>query len=177
MVPLVLIVALGLGLLVPFRWVSGPLDPREVAWAFCEYFTGNALEELMFHGYLLVVVSRSIGSLRSLLVLAALFGLFHLPGLAGMAAIKMVCTTAAWSIVFGLAYVRTGTLWAAIGMHAFGNTLLHRIGGMSGEPSLFRIVFTGAWPIAYDPGFVVFVAVGITAAIALFVVPIPGRRR
>jgi uncharacterized protein len=166
-VPFMVLMAAILRLLTPFHWVPGDLSFQDLVWSFGEYFTGNAIEELMFHGYLLVVLFRSVGLARSLLILGACFGLFHLPGLSGIAAMKMIGSTASWSIVFGLAYIRTGSLWTAIGMHAFGNTLLHRIMGMSVEPSSFRVVFTSASPASYDPGFLALVAATVPAVLLL----------
>jgi len=166
-VPFMILMASILRLLTPFHWVLGELTWQDLGWSFAEYFTGNAFEELMFHGYLLVALCRSMGFTPSLLILGVFFGLFHLPGLSGIAAIKMICSTASWSIVFGLAYIRTGSLWTAIGMHVFGNTLLHSVMGMSVEPSLFRVVLNGGSPTFYDPGFLALVAATMPAVFLL----------
>jgi membrane protease YdiL (CAAX protease family) len=130
-----------------------------------EYFAGNFGEELAFRGYFLLVLTRYLGLTRALLIGALLFGLFHLPGLSGTEAIKMVCTTGALSFVFSYGYVLTGSLWTAVGMHVFGNVILHEVLGMSGKPGIAAMVFHEPWPSAYDPAFLVWLGVSVPVAV------------
>jgi len=167
-VPLIFGIAALLRLLVPFHWVAGELRWHELPGQFARYLLGNSVEELIFRGYLLVTLRRSLGLARALAITALLFGLFHLPGMSGMAALKMICTTAAMSVVFALAYLRTGSLWTAIGLHAATNLLLHRVLGGSGErQSLLQMQFERSWPAGYDPGLVSLLAVVAVAALCL----------
>jgi membrane protease YdiL (CAAX protease family) len=151
----------------PFRWESGVLPGRDVAWHFAEYFGSNFTEELIFRGYLLLILQRSLGLARALLIASLLFGVFHLPGLSGISALKMICTTTLFSCVLGLVFIRTGSLWTAVGMHVVGNTVLHRVLGMSGEESVFRIEFMKP-PAAYDAGLIAYVVVSLVTITALF---------
>jgi len=157
-----------LRLMVPFHWVRGALGWHELAGQFSRYLIGNSVEELIFRGYLLVMLRRWLGLPRALAITGVLFGLFHLPGMSGIAALKMVCTTAGMSVVFAMAYVRTKSLWTAIGVHVSANMLLHRVLGMSGEQqSMFRMQIDGRWPAGYDPGLIAYFSVIAVAALWL----------
>jgi len=167
-VPVIFAMAGALRLMVPFHWVPGTLRWHELPGQFARYLVGNGVEELIFRGYLLVMLRRWLGLPRALAITGVLFGLFHLPGMSGIAALKMVCTTAAMSVVFAMAYVRTKSLWTAIGVHVSSNMLLHRVLGMSGEQqSLFRMQIDGRWPAAYDPGLIAYFSVVAVAAFCL----------
>jgi uncharacterized protein len=163
-VPVILAMAGALWLLVPFHWERGAMPWSQLAWKAAEYFAGNFGEELAFRGYFLLVLARYLGLTRALLIGALLFGLFHLPGLSGMEALKMVCTTAAMSFVFAYGYVLTGSLWTAVGLHVFGNVILHEVLGMGGKPGIATMVFHEPWPSSYDPGLLVWLGVSIPTA-------------
>jgi len=157
-----------LRLMVPFHWVPGALRLHELPGQFSRYLLGNSVEELIFRGYLLVMLRRWLGLPRALAISGVLFGLFHLPGMSGIAALKMVCTTAGMSVVFAMSFVRTKSLWTAIGVHVSANMLLHRVLGMSGEQqSLFRMQIDGRWPTGYDPGLIAYFSVIAVAALWL----------
>jgi membrane protease YdiL (CAAX protease family) len=160
-VPIILAMAGALWLLVPFHWERGAMTWSQVAWKTAEYFAGNFGEELAFRGYFLVVLARYLGLTRALMIGALLFGLFHLPGMSGTEAIKMVCTTGALSFVFAFGYVLTGSLWTAVGLHVFGNVILHEVLGMGGRPGIATIVFHEPWPSSYDPAFLAWLVVSI----------------
>ncbi len=163
------VVAGVLSLTAPFHWKPGSLSWSGLGWCAAEYFAGNAGEELMFRAYLLLAMQRAFGTAPALVIVSLLFGLFHLPGLSGVVAVKMICTTGVWSLVFALGFLKTGSLWTAIGLHAFGNTLLHRVMGMSGDESLFRADFRAPLPNGYgDPGFLTFAGVTLFTAVCLF---------
>jgi membrane protease YdiL (CAAX protease family) len=148
-----------LWLLLPFHYQRGSLSLAAFSLRAVEYLGGNAGEELIFRGYLLLLLRRHCGLLAALVITAFLFGLFHLPGLSGATAIKMICTTFLGGILFAYGFLFTGTLWSAIGLHVAGNIVLHHILGLSGQPSLLTPVFEQPWPTAYDPAFVVWLAV------------------
>jgi membrane protease YdiL (CAAX protease family) len=164
-VPVLLAMAGALWLLVPFHWERGAMTWSQLAWKTAEYFAGNFGEELMFRGYFLLVLARYLGLTRALWIGALLFGVFHLPGLSGVEAVKMVCTTAAMSFVFAYGYVLTGSLWTAVGMHVFGNVILHQVLGMSGQAAMATLVFHEPWPGTYDPGFLACLGVSISVAV------------
>lgn len=167
-VPVLCLMAGVLWVLVPFHWEPGVLTGSGLGWRLLEYVGGNCGEELMFRGYLFLALARWMGMGRALLVVSVMFGLFHLPGLSGAAAIAMVCTTALWSILFGLAFAKTGSLWTAMGVHAAGNTVLHRVMGLSGAESLARLHFDAARPSGYDPGLIAVVVGTVPVIICLY---------
>jgi membrane protease YdiL (CAAX protease family) len=164
-VPVILAIAGALWLLVPFHWERGAMAWSQLGWKTAKYFAGNFGEELAFRGYVLVVLTRYLGLTRALLIGALLFGLFHLPGLSGMQAIKMICTTGAMSFVFAYGYVLSGSLWTAVGLHVFGNVILHEVLGMSGKSGIATMVFHEPWPSSYDPAFLVWLGVSIPVAV------------
>jgi membrane protease YdiL (CAAX protease family) len=164
--PIILVMAGALWLAIPFHWERGTLEWSRFLWQFAEYIGGNFGEELIFRSYLLLVFARYFGISRALVLTGLLFGLFHLPGLAGIAALKMVSTTALGSVIFAAAYLLSGSLWTAVGAHAWGNLLLHQALGLSGQPAWLRVVWDADWPRHYDPPFVVWVLVsGLCAAL------------
>jgi membrane protease YdiL (CAAX protease family) len=175
--PILIAMVGAMWLLAPFDWQPGMLPWKDLGRLTAEYFAGNSGEELMFRGYLLLVLRRSVGLAPALFVVSLLFGVFHLPGLSGIAAAKMVCTTAIWSFMFGLAFIRTGSLWTAIGMHVFGNIVLHHVFGTSGRESVLSINFNTPSPAVYDPGFLACVVATVPAIGCLFLWPGMGARR
>lgn len=149
----------GLWLLAPFHYQRGPLGLAAFGLRAMEYLAGNAGEELIFRGYLLLLLRRHCGLAAALAITGLLFGLFHLPGLSGMAALKMTCTTFLGGTLFAYGFLLTGTLWSAIGLHVAGNVVLHHVLGLSGQTSLLTPVFDQPWPTTYDPAFVVWLAI------------------
>jgi hypothetical protein len=96
------------------------------------------------------------------------FGLFHFPGMHGLALLKVVATAGLCSVIFCLGYLRAGTLWAAVALHAGFNITLHSILG-AGDPnraSLFRVVPEGPAP-GWDVWFWSFMVAGSVAAVVL----------
>jgi membrane protease YdiL (CAAX protease family) len=132
------------------------------------YLLSNVGEELIFRGYLLLVLIRRFGLSVGLFITSVLFGLFLLPGLTGLAALKMVFTTAACSYLFASAFLATGTIWAAIALHFVGNVALHKITGLSHGQALLKPVLQGSYPTSFDPAFWVSLSVPLLLAWALF---------
>jgi uncharacterized protein len=79
-------------------------------------------EELAFRGYLLANLRERLRVRDATLVLGVLFGLVHLPGVASPAfGLLTVAGGVAISTVWVRTLLSTGSLWAAIGMHAGWN--------------------------------------------------------
>lgn len=154
-------------LLVPFHFERGSLTAREIVPAAHQYFWSNFGEELVFRGYLLIVVSRAFGLRIALALLALFFGLFHLPGLSGIAAVKMIFTTAAASYFFAAVFLATGTLWTAVALHFMGNVALHKISGLDGGAAMLKPVLHSTYP-RYDSGFWVFVTLPLFLSWLIF---------
>lgn len=155
-----------LWLLMPFHYQRGPLSLASLGLHAAEYLGGNAGEELIFRGYLLLLLRRHLGSIPALIVTGLLFGAFHLPGLSGPASLKMVCTTFLGGCLFAYGFMLANTLWAAIGLHVMGNLWLHQVLGLSGQRSVLVPVMDRPWPDSYDPGFVAWLAIMIPAVAA-----------
>lgn len=165
----------GVYVAAPFEWRAGARPSGSVALEGLRYLAGNAGEELLFRGYALVALARSIGTTRALWVLALPFGLFHAPGLDAMALAKMMLTTGAMHFVFAYAYIGTRSLWAALALHAFGNLLLHAVSGLGQGDSAFALDLEQPLPAEFDLPFVVFFSV--SAGCAFLLSRLPAVRR
>lgn len=154
---------------VPYHFETGSLKGVEVFKEANSYFWGNFLEELIFRGYPLIVLSQLVGWRKAVWIMALPFGLFHLPGLGfNIDGLKMVITTATFSFIFSYAFILTGTLWAAIGAHVITNIILHSISGLDGlEGAMFIPVFDAKWPVNYNPGLISFLLGAIIISIIL----------
>ncbi|MDB5032364.1 type II CAAX endopeptidase family protein [Mucilaginibacter sp.] len=166
-VTIVLLMAL-LYAFVPYHFVAGSLNSVDVLKESYSYCLGNSLEEFLFRGFLLVILSQLMGWRTAVFIMALPFGLFHLyfmgPNITGL---KMVITTAAFSFVFSYAYILTGSLWTAICTHVSSNILLHAVMGLDGaNRAMFVPVFDAKWPVNYDLGMVV--SLLVTAIVASF---------
>jgi len=143
------------GLLVPFRLAPGTITARGLAASWCIYVFGALLEELAFRGHALIRLRQHYGAIPAVLCVSLAFGVLHLPGMTGVNAIKIIALTGCSSLLFCLAYLSSGSLWAAIGLHAGMNFMLHSIlgaGGGSG-PSLMMPVYAAATAPGYDAAF------------------------
>ena len=129
----------------PFHFEQGRLPAIDAVKESVSFLLGNTLEELMFRGFLLVVLSRFAGWRTSVLAMAIPFGLFHLPGLGiSVGGLKMVATTAAYSLVFSLSFILTRSMWTAISAHVTSNMLLHTLLGLDGmQQAMFLPVHPG----------------------------------
>jgi membrane protease YdiL (CAAX protease family) len=157
--------------LVPFQFANGMISPFELALSVLVYFFGAVLEELAFRGYPLLRLRERYGSFKAIMLVSLAFGILHLPGMTGTNAAKIVAITGLSSVIFSIAYLRSRTLWTAVGAHMSMNVVLHSIlGGGGGQgPSLLRTVFDQKTPLAFDPSFWSFVATAliVTAAMIL----------
>ena len=148
----------------PFHFERGAILGSEFAVSLLVYFFGAVLEELAFRGYPLLRLKHRYGSIRAILIVALAFGILHLPGTSGVGAVKMMVTTGLCSIIFSIAYLRSGTLWAAVGLHTGVNVVLHSVFSGAGQsPSLVRTVFETATALPYDAGFASLVLAALIA--------------
>jgi hypothetical protein len=170
----ILLLLAALHLVMPFELQPGPLPARSVAIAGVGYLAGNFVEELLFRGYLLIVLAQWLGTARAIWLLALPFGLFHFPGLDLMALGKMILTTGAMHFVYAYAFLATRSLWSAVALHAVGNTLLHEVVGV-GNPAALSLHYSRDFPTSLDLPFLVFF--GITALLALVMSRLPATRR
>ena len=149
---------------VPFEIGDGPRTSADVASAGIDYLASNLIEELQARGYLLVVLAYWLGTTRAIWLMALPFGLFHLPGLDAVAMAKMMLTTGAMHFIYAYAFLATRSLWAAVSLHAVGNTLLHAVIGVDG-PGAVALHYQHSFPEKVDLPFVVFLGVSILFAV------------
>jgi uncharacterized protein len=168
----IVVTASVLRVLVPFHFERGTLTGMDVLKEAHSYFWGNLIEELLFRGFPLIVLSHRFGWRKAVWIMALPFGLFHLWGLGfSVEALKMVLTTATYSFVFSYAFLATGTLWTPIGIHVASNILIHAVVGLDGMRKSFYVpVFDGSWPAHYDAGLISFITVAIFTAIVLYLI-------
>ena len=159
-----------LRIFIPFHFIHGPLRGTDALKESLSYFFGNSLEELMFRGFLLLILCRVSGWRIAVLVIALLFGLFHLQGSGiNMASLRLVASTAVYSILFSLSYLLTRSLWTAIAAHVTGNILLHSLLGLDGmNRALFVPVFSGSRTRYYDVAFWALILGGLAACCLLY---------
>lgn len=151
--------------LMPFHIEAGTLTVTGLALSFIVYLFGSITEELAFRGYPLLRLYCAYGRVAGVVIVSLAFGLFHFPGMHGLALLKTVAITSLCSVIYCLGFLRTGTLWSAIGLHAGMNITLHSVLG-AGDPnraSLLRIVADGP-ALTWDAWFWSFMVVGTAAA-------------
>jgi membrane protease YdiL (CAAX protease family) len=139
---------------MPFHFIGGPLNGIDVLKTSLSYLSGNALEELLFRGFILILLSQLLDWRLGILILALPFGLFHLQG-TGLSStgFGIVASTTTYALVFGLSFVLTRSLWTAITAHVILNILLHLITGLDGiGHSVYAPVFEKSWPKNYNCG-------------------------
>ena len=148
------IIAAALYISTPYHFVKGTLGIAQVSKESVSYLLGNSLEEILFRGFLFVVLSQLTGWRISTLIMAFAFGLFHLQAVGfTVEGIKMVATTTSFGLIFGLSYVFTKSLWTAICTHVASNILLHALAGLDGKnQAMFVPIFEKPWPKGYDVG-------------------------
>jgi membrane protease YdiL (CAAX protease family) len=78
------------------------------------------IEEIPYRGFILQKLQERIGFQRANLVTSLLFVSIHLPGWVALHALRADVAAAVFilSIVFGLAFQYSGSLWAAVVMHS-----------------------------------------------------------
>lgn len=158
-------------LLVPFHLAFGSITGAELACSLCIYLFGALLEELAFRGHALIRLRERYGTIAAITLVSLAFGLLHLPGMTGVNAIKIVALTGLSSLLFCLAYLLSGSLWMAVGLHAGMNFMLHSVLGAGGGrgPSLFKPIYTQTLPVAYDAAFWSLMVIQFAFAIALLI--------
>lgn len=116
----IVLVALGARVLLPFPWVRNPSFTYTAAgFSVVWLLFGNAVEELIFRGYSFERLIAGVGHWKAQLVTALLFALFHV--MQGWSWQVALTGTTIGSVFFGLVFVRWRSVPAAIGAHAAAN--------------------------------------------------------
>jgi membrane protease YdiL (CAAX protease family) len=107
-----------------WNWQNLPLDAwLRVAWVGLLVNVGVAIgEETIFRGYLLSGLKSAWGKWAALALMMVIFGLFHLPaysegGLQAGTLTLAILLASLFGLLFGLVYLRTGTLWLPVALH------------------------------------------------------------
>lgn len=131
----------GIGLV--FNSIS---SPNAIIWSFAAsflvFFVAAAFEEVLFRGYILQTLMRGNLTLLGILVTSLPFAFAHL-GNPGANLISSVNTGLA-GIWFGVAFLKTRSLWLAFGLHLSWNWF---------QGAFFGISVSGLTHIAPDPLF------------------------
>jgi len=107
---------------------------------------GALAEEILFHGFAFQTLFRDIGSWAAILPVGFLFGFLHNdnPNHTTLSLIN----TAAFGILFGLAFLRSHDLWLPAGLHFGWNVVLPLVGadlsGITIEPTGVTLVWTAS---------------------------------
>jgi membrane protease YdiL (CAAX protease family) len=137
-IPVIVVTALVAGVLVQLvgQVPPSPLPPTGTASGFgLHLLAGGAVapfsEEIVFRGAALTAWLRSTGPKSAILRSAILFAAAHALGIGGSSfgqafGLALVATVARLPVAMALGwiYVRTGTIWASIGLHATFNVIL-----------------------------------------------------
>lgn len=131
--------------LVPFHFETGTMTGAGFILSIIVYLFGSIIEELAFRGVPFLRVRRAYGVVAAVAIVSLAFGVFHVlgPHILTVPGIKTIAITGICSLVFCLGYLRTASLWAAIGLHFGMNLTLHSLFGAGdlSRASLFRLVY------------------------------------
>jgi membrane protease YdiL (CAAX protease family) len=117
---LIAVVAVLLYGLLPFEWkYNSAFVPKAALMSLLYLLIANGVEELLFRGYGFERLITSLGMWPAQLIAALLFAVYHL--LNGWPWQTAFTSTVLGSVLFGLVFVRTGSVVAATGFHAAAN--------------------------------------------------------
>jgi membrane protease YdiL (CAAX protease family) len=137
-----------------FRVASLERAPNAtVQWGSLAFVTvlllfGAVGEEMLFRGYAFQFLIGRMGAYATILPFGVLFGLMH--GNNPNQSWLGLFNTAAWGVLFGYAFLRSGDLWLPIGLHFGWNWVLPLLGGnlsgyTMGETGLIARSKAGSW--------------------------------
>ena len=122
---------------------ESPLPPTGTALGLGLHLVAGAViapigEEILFRGFAVTAWARSTGPTRAIVRAALLFAVAHVLTIGGdsfgtAAGLALVGTVARLPVALALGwlYVRSGTIWAPIGLHAAFNAILIVLGEMA----------------------------------------------
>jgi membrane protease YdiL (CAAX protease family) len=155
-------------LICSIKWkINQPIDFFLLRRAIGYYFIAALTEELVFRGFLLYVLAKTIKVQNAKIISAVCFGFYHLfsyemfgAGIIPMAYIFIITGLAGY--VWSCGYIKSGTIWLALGMHfswnmiqslfsgktPYGSILYNQISKteLSDLNNLFLSLFTGIFP-------------------------------
>jgi membrane protease YdiL (CAAX protease family) len=130
-----------------WNWQVLPFDVfLRTAWVGLLVNVGVAIgEETVFRGYLLTGLNTVWGKWRALLVMTIVFGLFHLPAYAenGMQSATLtlaIVLASLFGLLFGLVYLRTGSLWLPVSLHFTWNFIENDVLNLTADPTNINLI-------------------------------------
>ena len=110
---------------VSYVFTSSALVPFLISFIF--FLFQGTYEELIFRSYLMPFFSRKIGDIASLIITSLMFAALHVfnDNFSAMGFINLII----FGLVFGSAYLKTGSLWIVGATHTFWNFFLGPVFG------------------------------------------------
>jgi membrane protease YdiL (CAAX protease family) len=127
-------------------------------------------EEVVFRGAVFTLLPRSVPIRTAVVVSTGVFVLFHAPRWQELASGPYALHLVLAGLAFAIAYVRTGSLWLGLGLHAGWNAGAYLL--REGEPTLLRL--TGPLPEGWG-GWSSWVGVAGNAVLLLLVLALTSR--
>jgi membrane protease YdiL (CAAX protease family) len=170
---LVALWALGLSIVTSGSWKMIPFDSTAASGALTFIIFNNAAEELVYRGYLFVLLARSYGQPIAVITICGLFTLLHVQGgLPWTSAIAGVLTSA---LIFAALFLRWQSLPLVLAFHVATNFMQELFG--------LRITGLTLWaprqgvPIGESQTNVVLLIVGLINTAVAIVVFCSARKR
>lgn len=150
------------------RWkIKEPVDFFLLEAAARYYFIAALTEELVFRGFLLYALAEAVNAKTARIFSALCFGFYHWFSYemfgAGIVPMMYICIITGFAgYVWAGAFIKSGTIWLALGMHfswnlaqalfkgkePYGSLLFYQVSktGLSDLSNLFLSLFTGIVP-------------------------------
>lgn len=131
---------------IRFNGVFGNIDTKMVAAMLVCFMLQGAMEEVLCRGIVQQLLIKKTSVPVAFAVSAALFTIPHLPGMAGGSPLIVaagIVNLILISLIFSLLTHRSGSIWAACGLHSIWNYILCSILGLnlSGNDGTVAAVF------------------------------------
>ena len=130
-----------------WNWQNMPLDAwLRTLWVGLLVNVSVAIgEETIFRGYLLTGLKTAWGRWKGILLMMVVFGLFHLPaysegGLRSGTLSLAIILASLFGLLFGLIYLRTGSLWLPISLHFTWNFVENDVLNMTADPNNVNLI-------------------------------------
>lgn len=130
-----------------WKWQTLPLDAfLGTLWVTLLINVLVALgEEISFRAYLLTGLERAWGRWPGLAIMMVVFGLVHLPAymaqeMQSLVLVLAVALAAVMGLLFGLTYLRTGSLWLPVGIHFAWNFVEQDLLNLTGDAANANLI-------------------------------------
>ena len=104
---------------VSIQWTGGQVPVVTLAGTVSVLLLGAAVEELLFRGFPLQVLTEGMGTWPAVIVMSAIFGLVHMNN--PNSTLLGISNTIVAGVLLSIAYVKTRSLWLPYGIHVGWN--------------------------------------------------------